>query len=229
MEPPRETQHARPAERRVGVLGRPLLVRRRHRRCRRRRRLVPLPQRAAFLGLRPTPLSHEAAVADRGADGERPGGDRGDAPEDGGADVEDALESAGWPTDANGVEDGAVAVAGEETEVADEEADGSDEGVGQVPSTGGVDLDGVGAGGIVGEEARVDAEEELIVPGGVLAADAVDQCAELDGGVDPDDSVGLQATVAAWRLEALSRDQVDLQREAVRGGRLHLPRAAADV
>lgn len=121
------------------------------------------------------------------------------------------MKAAGRAANADGIEGGAIVAAGEEAEVADEEADGAEEGVGKDPTGGGIDLDSDGGGGVVGEEADGDAEDELVVPGGVLAACAVDEGADLEGGLHPGDGVGLDAADAERRLEALGGDQVDLQ------------------
>lgn len=60
----------------------------------------------------------------------------------------------------------------------------------------GVDCD-ADAGGVAGEELRCDAEEELVVPCRVTAADFVDSGSELRGGFDPRERVGLEPS--PWR------------------------------
>lgn len=75
----------------------------------------------------------------------------------------------------------------------------------------GVDGD-ADAGGFAGEKLRRDAEEELVVPGRVFAADFIDSGSELGIGVDPCESVGLESPPwRCWWLQALCGDQVDLQ------------------
>lgn len=140
------------------------------------------------------------------------------AGEDDGADVEDALAAAGGASDLEGGE-GRNCGGGAG---ADEEADGADEGVAKEAE--GVDLDGDG-GGIGGKEAGGDPEDELVVPGGVLAADAVDAGAELGGRVDPGNGVGVEAAGCgvSWPLQVLRRDEVDLQQLPIHGRRLEAP------
>lgn len=87
---------------------------------------------------------------------------------------------------------GVVGVGGEH--VADEEAHGADKVVAE--GADGVDGD-ADAGGVAGEKVLCDAEEELVVPGRVVAAELVDACSELGGGVDPRDGVGLKPP--PWR------------------------------
>lgn len=75
----------------------------------------------------------------------------------------------------------------------------------------GVDLDADG-GCLAGEELGADLEEELIVPGRVLATDPVGTGPDFVVGVDPDECVGLHAAqVRRGGFEILCRDQVDLQ------------------
>jgi len=100
-----------------------------------------------------------------------------------------------------------VSVAGED--VADEESQRPDEVVAE--GADGVDGD-ADAGGVAGEKLRRHAEEELVVPGWVVAAELVNASSELRVGVDPRDGVGLEPSPRRRRrLQALRGDQVDLQ------------------
>ncbi len=75
-------------------------------------------------------------------------------------------------------------------EVACEESDGPDE---MIPeATDGEDLDRDG-GGLAGEEVRSDFEEELVVPGWILASNTVGSGLDLVVRVDPDECIGLHA------------------------------------
>lgn len=215
---PREVQHTRPAacRRRRSLFG--------------RRDLIQLPQHwpaiasaaAAILG----GYLHQLAVPDGWAELEGPGGDHADAAKDGRGDVKNALDSARGAADPDGVEGGAAGAAGEEAEGADEQADGADDGVRDVPAAGGVELDGHGGGGVVGEVASRDAEEELVVPSGVGAAVAVDERAELDLRVDPDERVGLKVAAPRRRPHALGGDQADLEEDGFHRRRRRYPRIA---
>lgn len=221
MDPPPEPQEAGPAQHHPTVRSLPLLVPAVRWSLlpvpRLERRILPCGGVLSPLRRRTAPdlgalLPDEIAAANGGAGGEGPGDDDGDAAKKHGPYVEDAVEAAGGAADAHGVEGGAsVLAAGEEAEVADEEADSAEERVGEDPSGGGVDLDGDAGGRVVGEEAGGDAEDEFVVPGRILTADAVDAGAELEGGVHPGDGVGLDAAEAGRRLQALGGYQVDLQ------------------
>jgi len=100
-----------------------------------------------------------------------------------------------------------VDVAGEN--VADEEPQGADE----VVAEGADGVDGnADTGGVAGEKLRRYAEEELVVPGRVVATELVNACSEFRVGVDPRDGVGLETSPRRRRrLQALRGDQVDLQ------------------
>ena len=101
-------------------------------------------------------------------------------------------------------------------DVTEKETDSTDKRVTETAC--GVDLDGDG-GGIAGKKLRRDAEEKLVVPGGVVAADGVETSAEAVQWVDPCDGVGLFGMeLAGGDLETLGRDEVDLQDGHV-GGR----------
>jgi len=116
---------------------------------------------------------------------------------DQGANVHDAVEPPRRPANLDVAEagcSGGVGVGGRGENVADEEPDGADEVVAE--GADGVDGDG-DSGGVAGEELRRDAEEELVVPGRVVAADLVDSGSELGGGVDPCEGVGLEPP--PWR------------------------------
>ena len=136
-------------------------------------------------------LSHEVAVPDRRDLLQR--GEAG-AVHHHGADIHDAVEPPRRAPDLESAEARrcVVGVGGEH--IADEEAYGADE----VVAEGADSVDGdADTGGVAGEKIRRNSEEELIVPGRVVAAELVDACSELGGGVDPRDGVGLKPP--PWR------------------------------
>lgn len=93
--------------------------------------------------------------------------------------------------------------------IVDQKSDGADEVIAE--STDGVNLDGDG-GGLAGEEARRNLEEEPVVPGWVRGSDLVDPGSELVGRVDPGECVGLHAAQGTGGgFEALGGDEVDLK------------------
>ncbi|KAL0547774.1 hypothetical protein IC582_012199 [Cucumis melo] len=94
-------------------------------------------------------------------------------------------------------------------DVTDQEADRTDESIAETAE--GVNLDG-DTGGFAGKKLRGDTEEELVVPGGVFAADGVETSTEAVGRVNPGDGVGVFGVERVGRdFEVLGRDEVDLQ------------------
>lgn len=131
------------------------------------------------------------------------------------ANIENALEPSRRATDLDGGEGRSPGTVVDGDDVSDEESNSTDERIAETAN--GVNLDG-DAGGLAGKKLRRDAEEELVVPGGVGSADGVDSGAEAVGGVDPGDGVGLPlAELVGGDLEALGGDEIDLEDGQWRG------------
>lgn len=104
--------------------------------------------------------------------------------EDGDAEVEYAVGAEGGRAADQEGDEAADARGG--AEGAKDDADGAEEMVGEgaEAATGGVEVD-VHAGGVGTEERVIDAEDELVIPGGVGVAGAVHPGVELVLRVDP--------------------------------------------
>lgn len=91
------------------------------------------------------------------------------------ADIQNALEASRRTTDLEGSERRGLGTVIRSDDVTEKETDSTDKRITETAC--GVDLDGDG-GGIAGKKLRRDAEEKLVVPGGVVAADGVETGAE---------------------------------------------------